>query len=31
MLRKPRVIRWMDRCTGIVFLLFATRLALSKR
>ncbi|WP_411202338.1 LysE family translocator [Kosakonia cowanii] len=30
-LRKPRVIRWMDRCTGIVFLLFATRLALSKR
>ncbi|MBS1206900.1 MAG: lysine transporter LysE [Proteobacteria bacterium] len=30
-LRKERVIRWMDRSTGIVFLLFATRLAISKR
>lgn len=30
-LRKEKVIRWMDRCTGMVFLLFATRLALSKR
>ncbi|WP_342325250.1 LysE family translocator [Kosakonia sp. BYX6] len=30
-LRREKVIRWMDRCTGMVFLLFATRLALSKR
>ena len=30
-LRKEAVIRWMDRTTGVVFLLFATRLALSKR
>jgi threonine/homoserine/homoserine lactone efflux protein len=30
-LRKERVIRWMDRSTGMVFLLFATRLAMSKR
>ncbi|WP_086868651.1 LysE family translocator [Kosakonia pseudosacchari] len=30
-LRKEKVIRWMDRCTGMVFLLFAARLALSKR
>ncbi|SCC59288.1 LysE family translocator [Kosakonia oryziphila] len=30
-LRKERVIRLMDRSTGMVFLLFATRLAISKR
>lgn len=31
LLRKEKVIRWMDRSTGVVFLLFATRLAISKR
>ncbi|WP_426150594.1 LysE family translocator [Pseudomonas sp. DC3000-4b1] len=30
-LRRPAVVRWMDRATGAVFLLFAARLALSKR
>jgi threonine/homoserine/homoserine lactone efflux protein len=30
-LRRERVIRWMDRCTGLVFVLFAARLALSRR
>ena len=29
-LRKPRTIRWLDRATGAVFLLFAGRLALSR-
>ena len=29
-LRREKVIRWMDRTTGIIFLAFATRLALSK-
>lgn len=29
-LRKPRTIRWLDRATGTVFLLFAARLALSR-
>lgn len=29
-LRKEKVIRWMDRTTGVIFLGFATRLALSK-
>lgn len=29
-LRKPRTIRWLDRATGGVFLLFAGRLALSR-
>ncbi|WP_110656498.1 LysE family translocator [Salinicola halimionae] len=31
LLRNARVIQWMDRTTGMVFLLFATRLAFSKR
>ncbi|AUX93797.1 LysE family translocator [Mixta gaviniae] len=31
LLRKEKVIRWMDRTTGIIFLLFAARLAFSKR
>lgn len=30
-LRRERVIRWLDRTTGVVFLLFAARLALSRR
>lgn len=30
-LRREKVIRWMDRTTGTVFLLFAARLALSRR
>ncbi|MEA3016606.1 MAG: hypothetical protein QOI38_1328 [Sphingomonadales bacterium] len=29
-LRRPRTIRWLDRATGTVFLLFAARLALSR-
>jgi threonine/homoserine/homoserine lactone efflux protein len=29
-LRRPRTIRWLDRATGAVFLLFAGRLALSR-
>ncbi|KAB0495772.1 LysE family translocator [Pseudomonas vancouverensis] len=30
-LRRERVIQWMDRTTGLIFVLFAVRLALSKR
>jgi len=30
-LRRPRVITWMDRATGMIFVLFAARLAFSKR
>lgn len=30
-LRRAAVIRWMDRCTGLIFVLFAARLALSRR
>jgi threonine/homoserine/homoserine lactone efflux protein len=30
-LRRAVVIQWMDRATGMIFVLFATRLALSKR
>ena len=30
-LRKVKVIRWMDRTTGAIFLAFAARLALSRR
>ncbi|WP_337026394.1 LysE family translocator [Pantoea eucrina] len=30
-LRKEKVIRWMDRTTGAIFLAFAARLALSRR
>lgn len=30
-LRREKVIAWMDRCTGVIFVLFAARLALSKR
>lgn len=30
-LRREKVIRWMDRTTGLIFVLFAARLALSKR
>lgn len=30
-LRREKVIRWMDRTTGMIFVLFATRLAFSKR
>ncbi|ANC04946.1 lysine transporter LysE [Pseudomonas putida] len=30
-LRKGKVIQWMDRVTGMVFVLFAARLALSRR
>jgi threonine/homoserine/homoserine lactone efflux protein len=30
-LRKAAVIRWLDRMTGVVFLLFAAKLALSRR
>nr|WP_314482749.1 LysE family translocator [uncultured Pseudomonas sp.] len=29
-LRKEQVIRWMDRTTGVIFVAFATRLAMSK-
>jgi threonine/homoserine/homoserine lactone efflux protein len=29
-LRRPRLIRWLDRATGAVFLAFAARLALSR-
>lgn len=31
LLRRDKVIRWMDRATGLVFVLFAARLALGKR
>ena len=31
LLRKEKVIRWLDRTTGLVFLLFAARLAISRR
>ena len=31
LLKKPRFIQWMDRATGGVFMLFAARLALSRR
>jgi len=30
-LRREKVIQWMDRSTGLVFVLFAARLALSRR
>lgn len=30
-LRRGKVITWMDRITGLLFVLFAARLALSKR
>lgn len=30
-LRRPQVITWMDRATGMIFVLFAARLAFSKR
>ncbi|MFJ4145684.1 LysE family translocator [Pseudomonas sp. NPDC089734] len=30
-LRRESVIKWMDRTTGLIFVLFAARLALSKR
>ncbi|MCY1258987.1 Leucine efflux protein [compost metagenome] len=30
-LRREKVIKWMDRTTGMVFVLFATRLAFSKQ
>jgi threonine/homoserine/homoserine lactone efflux protein len=30
-LRREKVIRWMDRTTGMIFVLFAARLAFSKR
>jgi threonine/homoserine/homoserine lactone efflux protein len=30
-LRKPAVVRWLDRATGVVFLGFGLRLALSRR
>ncbi|WP_044175845.1 LysE family translocator [Phytobacter massiliensis] len=30
-LRKPAVVKWMDRTTGCLFLLFAAKLALSRR
>ncbi len=30
-LRKAAVIRWLDRTTGVVFLLFAAKLAMSRR
>ena len=30
-LRREKVIKWLDRTTGMVFVLFAARLALSKR
>ncbi|CAI0762820.1 LysE family translocator [Serratia grimesii] len=31
LLQKEKVIRWLDRTTGMIFLLFAARLAFSKR
>lgn len=31
LLQKEEVIRWLDRTTGLVFLLFAARLAISRR
>ena len=31
LLRRAKVIRWMDRTAGLIFVLFAVRLALSKR
>lgn len=31
LLRREKVINWMDRATGLVFMLFAARLALGKR
>ena len=31
LIRKEKVIRWMDRTTGAIFLLFAARLAFSRR
>jgi threonine/homoserine/homoserine lactone efflux protein len=31
LLRRERVIKWMDRATGMIFVLFAARLAFSKR
>lgn len=31
LLRRGKVIQWMDRATGLVFVLFAARLALGKR
>ena len=30
-LRREVVIKWMDRSTGLIFVLFAARLALSRR
>ncbi len=30
-LRREMVIKWMDRSTGLIFVLFAARLALSRR
>ncbi len=30
-LLREKVIQWMDRATGMIFVLFTTRLALSKR
>ncbi len=31
LLRKEKVIRWLDRATGMIFLLFAAKLAFSRR
>jgi threonine/homoserine/homoserine lactone efflux protein len=31
LLRRENVIQWLDRTTGMVFVLFAARLAFSKR
>jgi len=30
-LRREKVVAWMDRATGMLFVLFAARLAFSKR
>ncbi|EQB0140063.1 LysE family translocator, partial [Enterobacter cloacae] len=30
-LKKPAVVKWMDRSTGCLFLLFAAKLAMSRR
>ncbi|MEQ5183828.1 LysE family translocator [Providencia alcalifaciens] len=30
-LKKPAVVKWMDRMTGLLFLLFAAKLAISRR
>ena len=30
-LKREKVVKWLDRTTGMVFLLFAARLALSRR